>query len=42
MSRNKAVRQWEQDLIDAYYDYSYHQVLDPLYRYFVDEGQAEL
>jgi hypothetical protein len=26
--------QWEQALMDAYYDYRYHQVLDPLYDKF--------
>jgi hypothetical protein len=34
MSRKKRQTpewQWEQALIDAYYDYRWHQVLDPLY-----------
>jgi hypothetical protein len=34
MSNNKAIRKWEQDLIDVYYDYYYHQILDPLYEQF--------
>jgi hypothetical protein len=42
MSRNKAIRQWEQDLIHAYYDYSYHQVLDPLYEQFQRWKAGEL
>ena len=25
---------WEQEMIDAYYDYQWHQVLDPLYEKF--------
>ncbi len=33
-SHSKAIRQWEQDLIDSYYDYYYHQILDPLYEEF--------
>ena len=42
MSRNKPVRQWEQDLIDAYYDHSYRQVLDPLYEQFQRWKAGEL
>ncbi len=38
MSRKKRRQtpewQWEQALIDAYYDYRWHQVLDPLYEKF--------
>ena len=26
--------QWEQELIDAFYDYQWHLVLDPLYEQF--------
>jgi hypothetical protein len=32
--RNSAEWQWEQALIDAYYDYRWHQVLDPLAEQF--------
>jgi hypothetical protein len=31
---DKAIRQWEGTLIDAYYDHYYHQILDPLYEQF--------
>jgi hypothetical protein len=37
MSRKKrptAVWQWEQTLLDDYYDHRWHQVLDPLYELF--------
>ena len=38
MSRKKTqqalAREWEQALIDAYYDHRWHQVLDPLYEKF--------
>ena len=26
--------QWEQEMIDAFYDYQWHLVLDPLYEHF--------
>jgi len=32
--RHTPAGQWEQALIDAYYDYRYRQVLDPLYDQF--------
>lgn len=34
MSNNKVIRQWEQDLIVAYYDHYNHEILDPLYEQF--------
>ncbi|MCD6289031.1 MAG: hypothetical protein J7M34_00910 [Anaerolineae bacterium] len=34
--------QWEQALIDAYYDYRWHQVLDPLYEKFQRWKAGEL
>jgi hypothetical protein len=34
--------QWEQALIDAYYDYRYHQVLDPLHDQFLRWKAGEL
>jgi hypothetical protein len=42
MSNNKAIRKWEQDLIDAYYDYYYHQILDALYEQFQQWKAGEL
>ena len=35
-------RQWEQALIEAYCDYRYHQVLDPLYDQFQRWKAGEL
>ena len=34
--------QWEQTLIDAYYDMQYHRVLDPLYEKFQQWKSGEL
>src|SRR3989442_2884389 len=34
--------QWEQALIDAYYDMQYHRVLDPLYEKFQQWKAGEL
>ena len=34
--------QWEQTLIDAYYDMVYHEVLDPLYEQFQQWKAGEL
>ena len=42
MSGNKAIRKWEQDLIDAYYDHYNHQILDPLYEQFQQWKAGEL
>jgi hypothetical protein len=42
MSNNKATLKWEQDLIDAYYDHSYHKILDPLYDQFQQWKAGEL
>jgi len=42
MSHNKAIRKWEQDLIDAYYDHYNHQILDPLYEQFQQWKAGEL
>jgi len=46
MSRKKRRQtpewQWEQALIDAYYDYRWHQVLDPLYEKFQRWKAGEL
>ncbi len=47
MSAKKRTRSpaylWEQSLIEAYYDYRWHQVLDPLYDQFKhwDAGELE-
>jgi hypothetical protein len=35
-------REWEQALIDAYYDYRWRQVLDPLYEQFQRWKAGEL
>ena len=41
--RHKSPRQrWEQALIDAYYDYRCHEVLDPLYDQFQRWKAGEL
>ena len=42
MSNNKAIRKWEQDLIDDYYEHYYHQILDPLYEQFQQWKAGEL
>jgi hypothetical protein len=35
-------RRWEQSMIDAFYDYRWHQVLDPLYEKFKHWEAGEL
>jgi hypothetical protein len=46
MSRKKRTKtpeyQWEQALLDAYYDYRWRQVLDPLYQKFQQWKAREL
>lgn len=47
MSRNKkpkttAQRQWEDALVQAYYDYRWHQLLDPLYEQMQSWKRGEL
>ena len=42
MSKHKPTREWEQALINAYYDHSYHEVLDPLYDQFQRWKAGEL
>ncbi len=42
MSKHKPTREWEQALIDAYYNYSYHQILDPHYDQFQRWKAGEL
>jgi hypothetical protein len=34
--------QWEQEMIDAYYDYQWHSTLDPLYEKFQQWKAGEL
>ena len=42
MRRPAPVWQWEQALIDAYYDHRWHDVLDPLYEKFERWQAGEL
>ena len=46
MSRKKRTQtleyQWEQALLDAYYDYRWRQVLDPLYQKFQQWKASDL
>ena len=34
VKKRPPIPQWEQEMIDAYYDDQWHQVLDPLYDKF--------
>ena len=40
--QNKALRDYQQALIDAYYDASMHEMLDPLYEAFQQWKQGDL
>lgn len=42
MGENKIIREYQQSLIDAYYDFRMHELLDPLYASFQKWKTGEL
>jgi hypothetical protein len=42
MAKNKATREYQQSLIDAYYDFRMHKILDPLCESFQQWKAGEL
>jgi hypothetical protein len=43
MTRKRSpLHQWEQEILDAYYDYQWHLILDPLYEKFQERKTSKI